>query len=714
METNYADLEIRLRGKLSSQEGNGYPVELTSYSSGQEFLGFFTSADDLPQLDLAKPGDTGLELFKWLFADPGLSSAWSLLRGQHPLRRIRLRIDDDAPELNVVPWELLREPVDQGAPIDLTAADATPFSRYPAGAWLPGIPVEERSVSILIAVANPTDLRAKGWPELKAGQELAGLEALKTSHPGRIDITTLEGPCSLLALTNALARGGYDVLHFIGHGSSEQIKDKNGHWKTEARLCLADDKTNLLEIVSDTRIAEALSRHLREPTIPPEDRLRLIYLSSCETAVRDPFDAFLGLAPQLVQSGVPAVIAMQEAVPADTAVKFSHDFYDALLRHGQIDRATNAARAARLTSADPAARIPVLFQRLRDGQLFGKPQIVLGDVTATTWDSLIRRVNTGECTPVLGPGVVAGLLPTGRDLAHALAAEGYPFDDKDDLRRVTQFIGRTDNSGMRTSVLTHLRKTLERNLRLAGVEAELDKLSSLTLEHWNALSQTFQTQIHNQLAELDLPLYVTTCFDNFMKLALERRLAERKARLDATGNTAEAAKLGAGHREAVRWKKDNAHRLQQNFEPKSSDPVVLHLFGTDEDKSNMVLTEDDHLDYLATCSREQEDFLPNSINALLTENTLLFLGYHLEDLDLKVILRGLLKNLAESDRMNLAVQVEGAMPDKEKQNQVVEYLQDSLKPYFSQSSTVRVFWGNSQDFVRQLLQERAVRSHGKR
>ena len=84
---------------------------------------------------------------------------------------------------------------------------------------------------------------------------------------------------------------------------------------------------------------------------------------------------------------------------------------------------------------------------------------------------------------------------------------------------------------------------------------------------------------------------------------------------------------------------EKAARAVLSPPPSADNPVVLHLFGTDQDPASMVLTEDNHLDYLARISHDQEIFLPASVNALLAKNTLLFLGYRLEDLDLKVILR---------------------------------------------------------------------------
>lgn len=165
---------------------------------------------------------------------------------------------------------------------------------------------------------------------------------------------------------------------------------------------------------------------------------------------------------------------------------------------------------------------------------------------------------------------------------------------------------------------------------------------------WPALGrQLFESEIHRQLADLGLPLYLTANFDNFMALSLKD-------------------KAGRVRRDTVPWRKPASDRTNLAMPLSSEDPVVLHLFGTDDDLLSMVITEDDHLDYLARISHDHEYFFPVSVNERLASTTLLFLGYRLEDLDLKVIMRGLLTHL-DLERwgmLHVAVQLESAEHDK--------------------------------------------------
>jgi hypothetical protein len=81
-------------------------------------------------------------------------------------------------------------------------------------------------------------------------------------------------------------------------------------------------------------------------------------------------DAFQGLAQEMVAAGVPAVIAMQGIVTAETAHHVASEFYRQLMEHGEVDTAMNQARGTLLTEGRPDAEAPVLFMRLESGLLW--------------------------------------------------------------------------------------------------------------------------------------------------------------------------------------------------------------------------------------------------------------------------------------------------------------------------------------------------------
>jgi hypothetical protein len=676
--TIYADLEIRILDK----EERGYPVEIT-FNGEQEFPRGFLDPAHPVEISRAKPQETGSRLFAWLFSDDKLKKAWAGACGQQPLRRIRLRIDATAPELHAIPWELLRDPGDGGVPLDITAAEGTPFSRYLAGPWMPGSPILKRPIRMLVAIANPTDLASQGLPAIDGDAEWASLKDVVGSHPN-IDLIRQPDPCTLPALEAAL-RKGVHILHFIGHGALAA--------KGEAVLYLADEH-NGLQLAKEGDISAMLARQLADLAVAQEDRLRLVYLSSCQTAVRDPGDAFRGLGPRLVASGVPAVIAMQDLVPVKTALEFSRMFYSQLLDHGEIDRASNAARSSLLTAGIRGAGIPVLFMRLRSGQLFGKRGTIVGSRGESFWETLLGNIAAKDCTPFLGSGVTADMLPSPDELSQQLASRfSYPFPDQANLPRVTQFIGTMDNVRLRKQLLSVLVEQFRKRMCLPAATVRVPQTLSEVAEGacWATTSlDVVESEIHHQLADLELPLSVTTNIDNFMTLALQ-------------------ARTGKARREVVPWRDPSIQKRDLNPPASPEDPVVLHLFGTDTDLLSMVVTEDDHLDYLARISHDHEHFLPVSVYERLASTTLLFLGYRLEDLDLKIIMRGLLTNLdlTRWGMLNVAVQLESSQRDEATEQDVIAYFQK----YFS-NARIDIYWGNTMQFMSDLSARWKEYRHG--
>ena len=663
-----ADLEIR----ILPRDGDGFPVEIT-FSGEQEFPAGRLAASVLPWVAGAFPEEDGERLFSALLADPASGEAWSRAKGQARARRVRLRIDPGAPELHALPWELLRE-APPGEPARYLAAHPeTPFSRYLAGAWRPGEPVLERPVRLLGAVAAPDGLAEYGLDPLDAAVERRILEEAlaEGAASGEVAATFLEPPVTLARLEEALRSGAPHLLHLVAHGFFDP--------ESGSAAVYLEDALGRVVPVTERELAETVARH--------GGALRLIFLASCESATRSRTDAWRGLAPALVAAGVPAVVAMQEPVAIDTARTFAATFYGRLLRHGLADLAANEARSALLAANLPGAAVPVAFLRLKSGRLIGRRGRLLGTRSSAFWTTLLENVADGECTPILGPGVTRRLLPSPADLARSLAAKyGYPFPDDDHLPRVAQFVGTLDPLRLRKEVLRLLAEGFRRWHGLPGGSGAPRELAqAVRSADWPALVRASgESEIHHQLADLNLPLYLTTNFDPFLALALEARgTRPRRETLDWRGG---GAPQEAPHRELLP-------------PPSAEEPVVLHLFGTGEDPRSMVVSEDDHLDFLSRLSRDHEYLLPTEVGAALARTTLLFLGYHLHDLDLKILLRGLLSHLDSSQwrRLHVAVQVDARADERGTSEEVERY----LSAYFGDSQ-IDVYWGSTRQFVAEL------------
>jgi tetratricopeptide (TPR) repeat protein len=343
----FVDLEIRIQQKLPE----GYPVEIT-LGGEQEFPRGFLAADVLPWWPSGDLTLDGQRLFNVLLADAVVREAWGQARGQAARRRIRLRIDPTAAELHALPWELLHDGTNL-----LSAQVDTPFSRYLPVARPWGGAIAQRPIKVLVAISNPNDLHSKyDLPQVDVALEIKILqEAFAPFDSNQVQLDFLDAPLTLARLEEKLHQG-YHWLHFLGHGA---FNARQG----QAALFLQNEDGQV-QRVADEEFAAMLARQGAQP--------QLVFLAACQSATRSTTDAYLGLAPRLVTAGVPAVVAMQDAVTITTAREFSATLYRRLIEHGQIDRAMNEARSSVITTGRPDAAVPVLFMRLKSGRLWGE------------------------------------------------------------------------------------------------------------------------------------------------------------------------------------------------------------------------------------------------------------------------------------------------------------------------------------------------------
>nr|BFE78766.1 hypothetical protein GCM10020093_013670 [Planobispora longispora] len=56
------------------------------------------------------------------------------------------------------------------------------------------------------------------------------------------------------------------------------------------------------------------------------------------------------------------------------------------------------------------------------------------DMVDADWERLLHQLESGDCTPFLGPGACTGTLPAGSALSRRLAKKwGYPYGDDHEL-----------------------------------------------------------------------------------------------------------------------------------------------------------------------------------------------------------------------------------------------------------------------------------------
>lgn len=367
----YASLKVR----FSYAEAGRYTVDINSPPAADGFSG--DCAIDAPAIEDAMRGapvgdtlrrppgalaqnglptaaqarDAGTLLYKALFGPtlrPGIENSLRAIDPQQG-KGLRFVIDTtDTPELGRLPWEFLYSPEKD----DFLFSDRM----KPVVRWLDvDEPTPTLSIApplrVLIAFAAPG-----GLAPLSIGDELARLDQALAplTKRGLIGITRLEN-ATLERLDEALLTVRPHVLHFIGHG------DFNGG---DGLLLLESDTPDRApDPLTGRRLGVLLRNHLAN--------LRLVFLNSCMGGAVSPVDPFGGIAQTLIRRGVPAVIAMQFAIPDKAAVELSRHFYRYLAAGQPVDAALTSARAflfARGHEVEWGA--PALHMRSPDGRLF--------------------------------------------------------------------------------------------------------------------------------------------------------------------------------------------------------------------------------------------------------------------------------------------------------------------------------------------------------
>jgi hypothetical protein len=284
------------------------------------------------------------------------------------------------------------------------------------------------------------------------------------------------------------------------------------------------------------------------------------------------------------------------------------------------------------------------------------------------WESLLNLISQKKCVPFLGAGAAAKWLPLGVSLSKKMADQhDYPLDDYHDLARVTQFLAIKSEDEM------YPKEIISRELKRI-------KAPDFTLEDY------YDTP-YSILADLNLPLYITTNYDNFMEEALRNRGGkEPVTEFCRWNNFAEAAGISSVFDKGKKYK------------PTPKEPLVYHLHGVMDWPQSMVLTESDYIDFIVQLNREN-DILPSVIRNALASNTLLFLGYSLNDINFRIIFRGIVNFLGKKAQLsNIAVMLPFRSPSGEKPKTIQEYMSEYAKYMYK----VNIYWGDIDEFIRDL------------
>ena len=323
------------------------------------------------------------------------------------------------------------------------------------------------------------------------------------------------------------------------------------------------------------------------------------------------------------------------------------------------------------------------------------------------WELLLERIADKKCTPIVGMGAVTGGPPQGvtadkwnfqypvnAALAQQWATQfKYPLEDATRIERVAQFMSvEKDPRWPKDSIARQLAKADPPNF-------------------------TLENETHRVLAELKLPIYITSNFDDYLERALLAADANVRVSIcrwnkhippDAPAFDPDPAKRDFVPYATVEVGEEPRTLVYNpagtGYKPTAANPLIYHFHGHMAWPASLVVTEDDYFEFLLNVAAQPSPILPR-IQEAFGDASVLFLGYKLSDWDFLVLFRLLTNALRDSGSKHIAVQLgpmSGAQSgDATKAENAARY----LGSYFDKRN-IKLYLGTCQEFVAELKRRR--------
>jgi hypothetical protein len=363
------------------------------------------------------------------------------------------------------------------------------------------------------------------------------------------------------------------------------------------------------------------------------------------------------------------------------------EFFKELQRDGQIDRAVSVARGA--VRERPDAWVPALTTRLKSGRLWYTPGFGEGGKDFEKFPAILQNIRKGRCTPIIGPGLTEPLFGSQREIAHKWAEQfHYPMmpHERESLPQVAQYLTIQQSPRFPFDELQEYLKGHIRKLR--GEKAA--RVSDTLENHINALGaeqrQSNTNEAHKLLAELPLPVFITTNPDSLLEAAL-REAGKQPLSILCPWNE---------------YIEETQAPLELDYVPSPGAPLVFHLFGRWDEPDSVVLTEDNYFDFLIGVTSKRK-LIPEVVRQFLSDSGLLFLGFQTEEWNFRVLYRSILSaegRLRRRRYTHIAAQIE---PEDDR---ILEPARARryLEQYFS-GADIHIYWGSPTEFLGELLKQ---------
>jgi tetratricopeptide (TPR) repeat protein len=203
------------------------------------------------------------------------------------------------------------------------------------------------------------------------------------------------------------------IVHLTGHGVVNE-KDKLGYFAFE------DEKG-----YTDLRSSEEMREQLFSGS-----RVKLAFISGCQTAKAPPIEALGGICQGIVSEEIPLAIGWAASIADNVATQFATSFYDTVAKGQTVDRALTQARQAILQTCEnmgyPGWTLPLVYSSSLQAKVFDKAskevlperpnvkqEALPGMLGGYTEHFVGRRREIQRLLPALRDGAIQSLILTG-------------------------------------------------------------------------------------------------------------------------------------------------------------------------------------------------------------------------------------------------------------------------------------------------------------
>ncbi|BAL98997.1 MULTISPECIES: SIR2 family protein [Caldilinea] len=318
------------------------------------------------------------------------------------------------------------------------------------------------------------------------------------------------------------------------------------------------------------------------------------------------------------------------------------------------------------------------------------------------WNYIAEQINRKKCTPVVSDQLILETLFPRRALSTEWARSSqYPLADTS-LALVAQYLSVTYRDAYRAKT-EYLHFLTQRYLEVAEQDANINPslLDQVRRERGLGFSRLVGERLGypapgdmenplNLLAAFDMPIFLTTSPHLLLETALRNLNKRPRTEVYLWHPSLEAIIPPEFH-------------PNPDFQPTVDEPLVYHLHGLDEFPDSLVLSEEDHFDFISNIIHDFREIgkMPNTVRNAISSTILILLGYNMQSWEMRIILQELIRDQPRRPR-SVAIQLDPRhLPDILDADRFQEYVQ----LYLSQDKfRFDIYWGDALSFLKQLWQ----------